>query len=107
MRKRALGTLALAAALAWPSFCLAADESVYGLWNVPGGSGSLLINEDGTFVGTRDDGNTFKGKWEISAEGTMSLVRDDGQSAKCGYTVTEDMLTFADCPIAGEYAKAE
>jgi uncharacterized protein (DUF2147 family) len=106
MLKKSRALLAVALGLASPA-AYAAGEDLIGLWNEPGGNGTLEIEEGGTFTGTVTDGDDFTGRWEVGPEGTLSLTRDDGQTAKCTYTVAGAVLTFADCPIAGAYKKAE
>jgi hypothetical protein len=103
--------VAAAATVAW---CLGAGaawavgEELIGLWNVPDDAGTLEIREGGSFIGVvKDDGSQFAGKWEVGAGGVLKLVRDDGLTADCKYTVAGDTLTLADCPLLGEYTKAE
>jgi hypothetical protein len=37
----------------------------------------------------------------------LKLVRDDGRTAECKYEVAGNKLTLADCPLVGEYSRAE
>jgi hypothetical protein len=101
-------------AAATVALCLGASaaralgEELVGLWNVPDDAGTLEIKEGGAFVGVvKEDGAQFAGKWEIGAGGVLKLVRDDGPTAECKYTVAGNTLTLADCPLLGEYTRAQ
>jgi hypothetical protein len=96
--------LRIVVAAAVAALCLGATaagavgEVLIGLWNVPDDAGTLEIKEDGS---------QFAGKWEVGAGGVLKLVRDDGLAAECKYAVAGNTLTLADCPLLGEYTKAE
>jgi hypothetical protein len=90
------------------SAALAVGEELVGLWNVPDDAGTLEIKEGGSFVGiVKEDGSQFAGKWEVGAGGVLKLVRDDGLTAECKYAVEANTLTLADCPLLGEYTRAQ
>jgi hypothetical protein len=106
--------LRIVVAAAVAALCLGATaagavgEVLIGLWNVPDDAGTLEIKDGGSFVGVvKEDGSQFAGKWEVGAGGVLKLVRDDGLAAECKYAVAGNTLTLADCPLLGEYTKAE
>jgi hypothetical protein len=106
MLKKSCAVMALALGL-MSTAAHAADEQLIGLWNVPDNAGTLEIKDGGTFIGTVKGGDDFTGKWEVGPEGVLSLVRDDGKTAKCAYAVAGDVLTFANCPLAGAFMRAQ
>jgi hypothetical protein len=104
-----LGHLGLALSLTWPSLSYAGQDAVAGLWNLPEHQGTLELKDDGTFVSKRaTDGHEITGIWKVITNGRIELMRgQNGPGGVCHYTVTEAVLIFSQCPVEGEYVRAQ